>query len=144
MGYRVHKAYKRSDGSVRWRLIYETYQGNKRQQLHISKSEYPKHGFQENLKLEEAVALAKSYNLYARKDQLQKRRIAISERLRKAHTSESIYLPQVIISQFEEEVILKEFSKGDVSSSKFKRFMTHWLTSKKNYPKDSNVPLGVY
>ena len=59
MGYQIAKRYTRPDGSIVWRILYETCTGSKRTQRHVPKEEWPTIGFSTSMTFEEAKERAK-------------------------------------------------------------------------------------
>ncbi len=116
MGYQCHKAYRRKDGTVRWRLIYETYKGNKRTQRIIPKSEWASIGFRTDMTLEEAKALARGINTEKNLKRQEEQRQKIHLRLETEHDERTVYLPQIFVAGFERDWLAHQDSKANLPS----------------------------
>ena len=130
MGYQVNKRYTKPDGSIVWRLIFESYTGKKRTQRHVPKKEWSNIGFNDQMTFKEAKALAKQLSAEKWIEFQEKRRNAIQERLQKEEKVKCAWLPDELCERFETEV-LKEKICWNETNHHYKQLLVYWRTAKK-------------
>ena len=123
MPYEVKKRPQRKDGKQSWYILWAKYGTNKHTSRFVSRKEWPSIGFNEEMTLEEARALAKSINTEANLKRLEEKRNNIQEKLTKESKVQSIFLPRVFVDAFEREWIRKQDTKANLNS--------HWRAAKR-------------
>ena len=92
MGYQITKRYTRPDGSIVWRIIYETYTDAKKTQRHVPKEEWPTIGFSTSMTFKEAKERAKQLSSQDWVKFQERRRNAIQQKLKKEEKIECAWL----------------------------------------------------
>lgn len=121
MGYRVQRI---PDGKA-WRLLMETYPDGRTKTQHIKIENWPP-GFKKELTFDQARALAKEYNSKCRILKQQIRIHAIEERLDQEDLIECAYLPQELVAEFENKVLVNKFGEDN-----YKRKSCAWRAAKR-------------
>jgi len=126
MSYQVSKVRLRPDGTIYWRLFWVDRSGNDRKYTAISVKDYKLHSFSELMSFDEARARQKELNLKSQiKKQDEKKKVAASKRLNQLSKLKSAFLPETEITEFEDRILFKKFSRN-TESLKYRRFLSHW------------------
>jgi len=130
MGYQVKQRYRKKNGTIIWRILYETFPKGKKQQRHIPKQEWPAHGFQEGITFEDAKDVAKQINAHKWLKYQDERNNKIRARLRKEDKERCALLPVKYDQAFEHEVLLKRMSGGR-QNDRFRQELSYWRAGKR-------------
>ena len=130
MGYQIVKRYTRRDGSVAWRILYETYTSDKRTQRHVPKDEWRVIGFSPSMTFEEARERAKQISAQDWVKFQERRRNAIQVKLQKEEKIKCAWLSPILCQRFEEEVLKEKVCWGE-ETVHYHQLLIYWRTAKR-------------
>lgn len=127
MAYVIKKRKPRKDGTVTWRLVYEEYRpGEKRKDHYPKKETWASIGVPPTLPIEEAKAAVRQINAIDKASKLELKRVKIQKRLKDESERESTHLPAVWVRGFEDEILLRRFSRNDKKKLEESGMLSHW------------------
>lgn len=111
MGYRVKK-FEKKDGSFGFKVLHEIFENGRRVNRGIPKDTWHTLGFSPSSSFEEAKARAQQLNALAHLRRHEARRARIIERQRIEEVTQSAFLPEPLVKEFEETRLFGRFPNG--------------------------------
>lgn len=114
MGYRVSKL--KTDRQPNFKLRFETIKNGVRSSRDIPKNEWPNHGFELTMSIENAKAKVRSLNDETHLKRHQERRNQIAIRMKEEELAQSAFLPEVLTKEFEKKLFERRHKLGKLPS----------------------------
>jgi hypothetical protein len=118
---------KRIDGTFTWHVKRDEWSDGKKKPVHIPADQLVQHGFQPDMSVEQAKARASQINASARLDkQEQKKKFAALKNYKRLQLIDSVFLPKILIQEFEEDYLKREMDFGPNGPVKYRKALSTW------------------